>query len=332
MMCKRCHKVGHIRGNRGFSSITIFLAVLAILTFSGSCLFAAEGGGSAYFGGNEDFMSGALPPPGQYVISYNFYRSSNKIADNAGYRVPGAQNVPVSVDTKVQVLGDAMRLIYVTKYKFLGASVGWHVIVPVVNAHVSLDTAGLTRGTKTGLGDIEFSPLVLGWHFKNFHMIGAVDIMVPTGAYDKDDFVNIGRNYWTFNPIFAWTFLSDSGFEVSSKMLYLINTTNTATSYTSGQEFIADYAIGQHVGNWLFGISGYFYKQITEDSAPSTTADLNGRTGAYFDGMKGQNLAIGPALQYNYKNMFFNLKFQVDTLTKNRTEGTTAWFKFMYAF
>jgi hypothetical protein len=36
--------------------------------------FATEGGGGVYPNGAEDFMSGALPPPGTYFLDYaNFY-------------------------------------------------------------------------------------------------------------------------------------------------------------------------------------------------------------------------------------------------------------------
>nr|WP_320014856.1 transporter [uncultured Desulfobacter sp.] len=47
---------------------------------------------------------------------------------------------------------------------------------------------------------------------------------------------------------------------------------------------------------------------------------------------KGRNFFIGPAIQYNYKNMFFNAKVQFDTNVENRPKGKKFWFKFMYAF
>ncbi len=295
-----------------------FTIIISLIVFTVSIknLWATEGGGSAYSGGNEDFMSGALPPPGQYLINYFQYYTADKLRDNSGNKTP--------IDTSIQATANALRFIYVTKKKVFGADLGWHVIVPLVNLHISLDTPGRTRQTKTGLGDIEFSPFILGWHFKNFHMVGTIDFMVPTGAYDKNDTANIGRNYWTINPIFDFTYLADKGFEVSAKFLYLINTTNTATGYKSGNEFIVDYLIGQHIGNWKFGVNGYYYKQITDDRMRNEPVNFNGN--------KGQTLSIGPAIQYNHKNMFFNIKYQLDTNVKNRSEGQKLWFKYMYAF
>ena len=130
-------------------------------------------------------MAGALPPAGQYYINYFQYYNATNLRDNSGHKV--------NMDVSIQANANAGRFIWVTKKKFLGADVGWHVIVPVVNEHVSLDTPGSTRQSKTGLGDIEFSPFILGWHWKNFHIVGTVDFMLPTGAYDKNDTANIGR-------------------------------------------------------------------------------------------------------------------------------------------
>jgi len=299
----------------GLALICVFCSILAILVLPASVARATEGGGSHYPGGNDDFQAGALPPPGLYYLNYLMYYTADKLKDNAGRTVP----VDFSLDATVDVL----RFIYVTKKKLLGADVGMHIMIPVGYQHVSIDGPG--SQSKTGLGDIEFSPLVLAWHFnKNWHMIASVDIVAPTGAYDKDDLSNIGRNYWTINPIVAFSYIHDTGFEVSGKFLYLINTVNSATGYTSGQEFIVDYLVGQRIGNWSIGINGAYYKQITDDSMRNEPSD--------FHGNKGQFFSIGPALQYNYKNMCFNAKYQVDTSVKNKPEGEKFWLKFFYAF
>jgi len=70
------------------------------------------------------------------------------------------------------------------------------------------------------------------------------------------------------------------------------------------------------------GIGGYFYKQITDDS-------LNGNT---IHDNKGQVLAFGPQFRYNLKNINLTLKYQWETLVKNRPEGEQFWFKMGYAF
>lgn len=297
--------------------ICISLMTLSVFMFSlpyTPVAWATEGGGSHYPGGNEDFQVGVLPPAGNYFFNYLMYYKADKLRDNSGHKVP--------IDFNLDATVEALRFIHITKKKLFGADIGMHVIVPVVYQHVSLGGASQSR---TGLGDIEFSPFILGWHFnKNWHLVTCIDIMTPTGAYDKGDLSNIGRNYWTFNPIVAVSYINDKGFEASMKLLYLINTVNSATGYTSGQEVIVDYLIGLHIGNWAVGINGAYYKQTTDDRIRNEPANYNGN--------KGQFLSVGPALQYTYKNMCFNAKYQVDTSVKNKPEGEKVWLKFFYAF
>ena len=50
---------------------------LLLLSLAGVA-HATEGGGGAYHNGAEDFMTGALPPPGNYFINYFNYYSADK--------------------------------------------------------------------------------------------------------------------------------------------------------------------------------------------------------------------------------------------------------------
>nr|WP_320190250.1 transporter [uncultured Desulfobacter sp.] len=294
-------------------SITGVMLILAMLVCPLQGAFAAEGGGSAYLGGNEDFMLGALPGPGFYPIVYSFHYTADELMDGNGNKQP--------LDFDLNVTGAAFRFIYVSDMKLFGADVAWHAIIPVLSSQVDIVEAGVHDSTG-GLGDIEVSALTLGWHpNKNLHVVGSLDVWLPVGEYDDDDAASLGRNYWTVAPILAVTYLFDTGFELSAKLQYLVNFENPDTDYTTGNEFICDYLIGQHVGNWMFGLNGMLYLQATDDELSGVNVDN-----------KGQALSIGPAIQYNYKNMFFNLKVQFDTNVENRPRGEKYWFKFMYAF
>ena len=316
-------KNGSMSGN--FVKLILMAFVLA-LVFSGTPVLAMEGAGTHYVGGNEDFMAGALPPPGFYSINYGVYYTSNRWNDDNGN--------DRNLDLKANIYALAFRFVHDTKKKLLGADYGWHVIVPLVDKSVKVgvlvNVLPNMDKTSSGLGDIEFSPLVLGWHFsKNMHLIGAIDFMAPTGSYDRTDPSSIGNHYWTIAPILAPTYISDGGFEVSGKFQYFFNTKNTdagvltgAKEYQSGNEFLLDYLIGQHVGNWNFGVNGFIWKQITDDEADGVKVNNN----------LAQVVSVGPAIQYNYKNMFFNAKYQIDTSVKNQPEGQKLWLKFMYAF
>jgi hypothetical protein len=298
--------------------IFLVLCLSSLFVLASVNAHATEFGGGAYPNGAEDFMSGAVPPPGYYFINYFTYYSADEFKDSDGDElIPGFD---------LNATANVFRFLYVTKQQIFGGYWGVHMFVPLVNLEVTLPPLG--EQGRAGLGDIIVDPFILSWHFKNWHLVSGVDIYIPTGRYDEEDFANIGRNYWTFEPIFAFTYLSDGGFEVSSKFMYDINTKNTDSflggDYLSGQEFHFDYTIGQKIGNWRVGLGGYYYKQFTND-------ELNGEK-VGDDGFKGQAFALGPQVQYQYKNMFFTAKYQIETEVENKPEGQKFWFKFIYAF
>ncbi len=70
-----------------FRKLFIVLVAAAMLmgpTVLAGTAFATEGGGGAYPNGAEDFMAGALPPPGTYFKNYLVYYTSSNFKDNNG--------------------------------------------------------------------------------------------------------------------------------------------------------------------------------------------------------------------------------------------------------
>jgi hypothetical protein len=296
-----------------FIVLMLATVLLSPVALTGTAL-ATEGGGGAYPNGAEDFMAGALPPPGMYFKNYLTYYTAKKFKDNDG-------NDLIS-DFNLKVTADVFRFIYVTNYKILGANWAIHAFIPVAYEDVEL---GGRSDNRFGLGDIIVNPIILGWHSKNFHVTTGLDIYIPTGAYDEDRLANLGRNYWTFEPVLAMTYLSDGGFEISAKFMYDFNTKNGDTEYQSGQEFHTDYTIGYHLNKqWAMGIGGYYYDQTTNDKLDGNVLG-NG-------GFEGRVFAVGPVVQYGYKNMSFTLKWQPELEARNKPEGDKFWFNLVYAF
>ena len=304
--------------SKSVTVLFIFLAVLSILCMTQMDASATEFGGGAYPNGAECFMAGAIPPPGTYFLNYFVYYTADKfkIKDGDDFK-----------DFDLKATADVLRLVHVTKHQVFGGFWGVQVFVPIVNVDVTMQPVSVApkmSDNKFGLGDIIIDPFLLSWHSKNWHFATGLDIYIPTGAYDEKDLANPGRNYWTFEPVFGFTYISDSGFEVSSKFMYDFNTENDDTKYRSGQEFHFDYLVGYKFNPWGIGLSGYYYKQITDDKKSGETAQP--------DGFKGQVFAIGPSIKYDYKNMTFNIKYQREMSVENKPEGDKFWFKFVYAF
>ena len=280
----------------------------------------AKEGGDQYPNGAETWLAGALPPPGNYFLNYFGYYSGD-LVDGGGKKVPGAG---------VDAWFNAFRFVQITEHKILGGNWGWHVIVPVVHQDVNLGFGGKS---KVGLGDITVNPFVLSWHTKNWHWAAALDINLPVGAYKSGDpRTSIGANYWSVEPIFAFTYLGDTGWEVSAKFMYNIKSKNKdfrqplafsdpKATYESGDEFHMDYLVGKRFGPWAVGLSGYYLKQTTNDKVNGQTIGV-GPGGIWSEGRKGEVFAIGPTVSYTTKGgVHFTGQWNRETSAENRFEG-----------
>lgn len=272
---------------------------------------ATEGGGGAYPNGAEDFMSGALPPPGDYLITYGLYYKADELIDGQGNKLP--------VDFDLDVAGVVLRYVHVTPVEVLGGLWAQHIFVPALNVDV---TTPAGSDDKTGLGDLIVDPVILSWHKPPFHWAVGLDTYVPVGAYDKDDLANVGRNYWTFEPVAAATYMDENGIDVSVKLMYDINTENSDTDYRSGDEFHCDYAAGIALGPVKLGATGYYYKQTTDDDAPAGAMVLG----------KGEQIAAGPAVGCQIGKASVVAKYQREFETEARPEGDRFWLKLVVPF
>lgn len=276
----------------------------------------AKEGGDQYPNGAENWLAGAVPPPGTYFINY-FGHYSGKLRDGDGDKVP---------DASVDAWFDALRFLKVTETQILGGHYGMHVIVPIVHQSLRLGE----RASATGLGDITVSPLVLSWHSGNWHWAAALDFYAPTGKYKSGDGrKSIGTNYWSVEPVFAVTWLSPSGWEASAKFMYNIKGKNKdfrpapgapKMDYESGDDFHMDYNVGKRFGPWGVGLSGYYLKQTTNDKLNGQT--ISSALGPWSDGRKGEVFAIGPTVSYTTKGgVHFTGQWNRETSTENRFEG-----------
>lgn len=222
---------------------------------------------------------------------------------------------------------NAFRFVQITEHKVFGGNWGWHVIVPVVHQDVAL---GQGSKSKFGLGDVTVNPFVLSWHAKNWHWAAALDINLPVGTYKEGDpRQSIGANYWSVEPIFAFTYLGDTGWEVSAKFMYNIKASNKdfrpalnapKMKYESGDEFHMDYLVGKRFGPWGVGLSGYYLKQTTNDKLNGQT--ISSALGPWSDGRKGEVFAIGPTVSYTTKGgVHFTGQWTHETSAENRFEG-----------
>ncbi len=286
-----------------------------VLVFScimlGSVSNAVAGGAGAYPNGAEGFECGMVPPPGFHFVNYNLFYMASDLKDNDGNTIPG-------VDLDLNVFGEVARLVYTSKAQLLGANWGAHIFVPVLRISMLDDT-------RSGLGDIIINPFILSWHRPCFHAVAALDIYLPTGAYDKNEMINIGKNLVTFEPVFAFTYIPPNGWSWSMKFMYDINGENDDFKLKPGQEFHFDYAVGYSAHPKVkLGVAGYFYQQVTDDEVDGVEQKDN----------RSRVFAIGPGVKFNFpeNRLSFVFRPQFEMAARNRPQGTSVWIKLVYSF
>jgi hypothetical protein len=201
----------------------------------------------------------------------------------------------------------------------MGGDLVTHLIAPLVDVKVS--ALGASQ-SKSGLGDMTVG-VGLGYHHSpQLHSAVALDLILPTGDYDKNNLANIGRNYASIEPVYVLTYVDPKGFNGDMRIGYLVNRRNKDTNYASGDEWHLDYAAGWGLGNgWTMGVGGYLRQQT----------GLDEKDGVKLPNSKTSGMAIGPNLKYDSgKGWFVTAKWQFETKVKNGTEGNALWLKAVF--
>ncbi|WP_113447770.1 transporter [Rhizobium cremeum] len=274
---------------------------------------AAENGNTQYSPGSAQFFAASIPPyPGLYFLSQTNYFTADRTNDSNGDRVP--------IDFEVKALAETFRFLYVSDIEIGGAQLWGQLVVPVVHLDMSLPFGD---DTTLGLADVTTS-VGLAWHpDRNNTFVVGVDVALPTGQYDASDIANIGVNHWSVQPTLGYHYLDPQGLEVGATARLIFNTENTDTDYTSGTEFVLDYAVGWNFDKWRVGAVGYYLQQISDDSGPGVAAD----------GHRGKGFAIGPSISYSFNpGMQVSASWQHDVFAENRAQGNAVWVNFATKF
>jgi hypothetical protein len=250
----------------------------------------------------------------------------------ASFRGPDGQTLPG--DNSVTAAGFLTEVAYTSHFKLLGAYYGAEVLVPF--AHVDVDTDLGVRGSAGGFGDLIFSPLLLQWPEHKlfgkpfFSRLHVVELVLPTGSYDRNAGVNVGSNVVSVSPQYAFTWLLTPKLETTARIHYLWNSRNNdpnpaygARSIQPGQAFHFNASVSYLLRPKLrLGLAGYYLKGTSDPKVDSRSiADAREQIGA-----------IGPGLWAStgpldvYVHAFFEMGAQ------NRPQGVRFVIRFVKIF
>ncbi len=326
------------------SSVLFFVLLPAVLAL-GLPSGALAGGSQCYPNGAEAFMVGAAPPPGMTMAFYGVYYHADELEDSDGH------------DSKlldhVTIMGDVFRFIWISKKQLLGGNYGQHFFLLSVDVDAEFNgPVGPKLGRDyhtTTVPYLIYSPFLLTWHLMQgkLHLVADLsDIYIPLYNVDNDNMASLGtfgRNYWTFEPVFAFTYLPTPAWELSAKFMYDISTTQedylpgppVRVDRRPGDEFHVDFNLSYGITKALrLGLSGYYYRQVKDDDYRSihrAPAPLQPVLRA-LEGEQGQVWALGPGVWYRKGRFIATLRSQWEFEAKNRPEGENVWLKVYYVF
>jgi hypothetical protein len=245
----------------------------------------AEGASSLYLPGLVGDILVALPPEPGLAVAGSAYVQTGSVGTAV---LQGAVNLDLDLDIALGIVGAT----YSFETPWLGGIYTVGLAVPFGYADLEAEIQGPGGATSSvsadsfNISDIAFTPIQLNWSSGNFSFRFAETIIAPTGAYDVNKAVNLGRNYWGFDTTAASTYFNaDIGTEVSIAPGILANTRNDDTNYKTGTEFHLDFMANQFLfESFAIGVRGYFYRQVTGDSG----------SGAVLGGFKGEAVGVGP--------------------------------------
>ncbi len=250
---------------------------------------------------------GASPPPGFYFGSLNAYFDGDIYI--------GDDKVAIKKSLAITV----QQFQWATDYEILGGVYSASATIPW--AYVDQTIFG-DQGERTGLSDITLSPLRLSWTVApGIFVSSGVAFTLPTGSFSTaTNAVNEGANTFTTTLSSGFSFLRE-GWNISGDFNYFMHTTNNATDYHSGDEFLVNWTAMKDVGIFKIGPVGYWRKQVEDDV----------NNGTFYGGVtngRAEQVAFGIGLSKQFGSVTASLNYLHDFKKENSLSGDTIYVNF----
>jgi hypothetical protein len=287
---------------------------------------AAEGGASVYLLGLRGPGAGITPPAGVYFQNDTYFYDG-KFGGNRSLPLGGL--LVASVNERIWL--NASTALWVTPAKILGGDLALSATIPfgsprigaslLVNSPVLGPIGRSVTQEEVNLSDF-YVQSFLGWHSGNFHWQLGVAGFIPSGTYEAGQLSNVSLNRPAVDVFGTFTWLDPAiGWDLSFALGATFNQTNTATDYTSGDEFHLEWAATKYITKqFTIGLLGYYYQQFTGDSG------LGARLGSFM----GRVASIGGSIGYTFEAgqlpISTRLRVYREFAAENRADGTVGVF------
>lgn len=295
-------------------------AILCLLAIDAS---AREPGiASLYPPGQTAGLPIALPSPhGAYLTSRTAYYNA-AVVNNAG-QATGRQ---------YEIESESIALTWVPEGHILGgATYKASISVPFAYAtqyrSAPLPTAMQGTVSAFGMGNPRVQLADLAWSLGDgFYASTGFTFYAPLGRYGVSDPVDVGANFWTFEPSLGFTYFKD-GWNASLQALYHINTENPANRYFSGDQLFLNATLTKNIEGFDFGPISSYQKQVSGDYNAGGRTTYGGLTA-----QPSEQFALGGSLGHRLGSVYLQLMYTHDITASNATRGDKVWFNVIYKF
>jgi hypothetical protein len=274
------------------------ILVIGILA---SALFAfrpvSAGEPAHYLPGLFPIRFAALPPPGPYYLQFNFdYHidasgKASKVLTIPGVEPPVELNVSADVDVDYDMIVVAPTGIWMTPLKLLQADYGIAFMLPLAYVDMDLEGSLKVQETSSGrsisreferddsqfnLGDVFFTPFLLGWHWPRFDLMALYGFHAPTGKYNSGDIDNTGLGFFEHQFQVGGIGYLDEGKSLGLQVLgtYELNHGKIDQDVTVGDYVTLEYGVSKvFKGVFEVGLRGYSMWQVQDDSGSDLILD-----------------------------------------------------------
>jgi hypothetical protein len=208
-------------------------------------------------GSTLGFSVAENPPPGFYLVN------------QANYSDVWTTNATTSseIGPRGRVGVESVKFVWSTPWEIFGARELMFIIQPYVDVKLSdLPGLGIQTPQSGNFANTGFQPINLSWDLGR-DLYGSVNFgfYPPAPNYNKAASINVGNNFWAFEPEVAISYVRQS-LDLTLHLIYTTNTRNIATDYRSGDQVLTEVNATKTFRRTEVGLVGYLTDQITADN------------------------------------------------------------------
>ena len=253
-----------------------------------------------------------------------------RIASKGAYhdgQIMGPIGQPTGV--RINYASDALQVTWVPDWKILGGGYKTFIVAPFVkfDQYRSAPVPPAQRGVsnRVAMANPRLQVMDLSWPLGDgFFVNGGFGVYFPLGQWEQNALINIGANFWTFEPNFAFSYYKD-GWTASLQGVYDINTINPTNKYYSGDQMFLNATFMKMFWGVNIGPVAYWAKQVTPD--------FNGGGPTTFGGAvapPGELFGTGGTMSTQFGHLSVQLMVTQELYAINSVKGTKLWLTFSY--